>query len=158
MRVRFVVKLWVAVAEWSALSGSSRNTVTWMRMPLCFAITWSSLPSVSAAAAAWRSSEPWSWWWRWQSSKPWPAPPSRTPTTASSHPGKIKQIELPIVQEFMNAQFQVWQMVWIKLFFLQNLDAFLLVSYKYISIGANKQESTLQICPKMEIIYSFPVK
>lgn len=55
----------------------------------CFvlAITWFSPLSASAAAGAWHSSEPWSWWWKWQSSRPWPAPPSQTPTTASSHPG-----------------------------------------------------------------------
>lgn len=84
MRVRFV-KLWVAVAESGALSGST-NTVAWMFVPLYFAITWFSPPSASAAAASWRSSEPWSSRWKWQSSRPWPAPPSQTPTTASSHP------------------------------------------------------------------------
>ncbi len=85
--VRFVVKLWVPGAEWRALSSSSRNTVTWMFVRLRLVITWSSPLSASAAADAWRSSEPWSWRWRWQSSRPWPAPPSRTPKTASSHPG-----------------------------------------------------------------------
>lgn len=44
MRVRFV-KLWVAVAESGALSGST-NTVAWMFVPLYFAITWFILRSL----------------------------------------------------------------------------------------------------------------
>lgn len=81
-----------------ALSGSRTNTVTWMFVPLYLVITWFSPPSASAAAGAWRSSGPWSWRWKWQSSRPWPAPPSRTPTTASSHPGKPKmRVHMPLI-------------------------------------------------------------
>lgn len=97
----------VAGAEWRALSSSS-NTVTWMFVPLfCLVITWFSPPSASAAAGAWHSSEPWSWRWKWQSSRPWPAPPSQTPTTASSHPGNPKLgatiiISITITQAYCN--------------------------------------------------------
>lgn len=104
------VKLWVAVAESGALSGST-NTVAWMFVPLYFAITWFSPPSASAAAASWRSSEPWSSRWKWQSSRPWPAPPSQTPTTASSHPEK-PQIRVDMLYFFFtlvqaNSEYQL---------------------------------------------------